>query len=90
MSLKIMISLPEDFLKEIDRFAKEQHRTRSELFREAIRHYMEEVRSSKPRPIDNPKVRAAFEHMRANVDKWSGKWDSAKLIRQMRDSRYSG
>lgn len=88
MSSKIMISLPRDFLKEIDRFATEQHRTRSELFREAIRHYMEDVSSSKPRPVDNPKVRAAVEHMRSI--KWKGKWDSTEEIRKMRDSRYSG
>lgn len=40
---KIMISLPEELLAEIDAVAKREHRSRSELIREAARHYIIEV-----------------------------------------------
>ncbi len=34
---KVMISLPEEFLKKVDRIAKAQNRSRSELIREGLR-----------------------------------------------------
>ncbi len=36
----VMITLPQGFLDEMDRFAKREHRNRSELIREAVRRYM--------------------------------------------------
>jgi predicted transcriptional regulator len=36
----LTISLPPDMLKELERFRKREHRTRSELMREALRRYM--------------------------------------------------
>ncbi len=41
----INISLPEDLLREIDQLAKQERRTRSELFREAVRGYLKEAAS---------------------------------------------
>ena len=40
----INISLPDDLLREVDDYAREEHRTRSELFREAVRQYIESRR----------------------------------------------
>lgn len=37
----INISLPEELLREVDEFARSEKRTRSELFREAARQYIE-------------------------------------------------
>jgi CopG family transcriptional regulator / antitoxin EndoAI len=34
------ISLPPDLAEEVDRLAEEEHRSRSELFREAFRRYL--------------------------------------------------
>ena len=85
-SAKIMISVPVDFLAAIDRVAKEEHRTRSELLREAARQYME-ARRLALRPIDRPEVRAAI----ATMDKLAAEtrpdpgWDSVKVIRRDRD-----
>jgi CopG family transcriptional regulator / antitoxin EndoAI len=39
-SIRVLISLPEKFLDEVDRFAEEEQRTRSELIREALRLYI--------------------------------------------------
>lgn len=80
-----MISLPDEFLKVIDAAAKAGHRSRSELIREAVRAYLQ-IGTRYKRPIDDPAVRKAYESIRAT--RWSGKFDSTKLIRKMRDTRY--
>ncbi len=45
---RVLISMPERFLDEIDKVAGDENRTRSELIREALRTYMyrNQVRSS--------------------------------------------
>jgi len=41
-TVRVMLSVPPDFLKEIDEQAKLEYRSRSELVREALRQYMAE------------------------------------------------
>ncbi|MBI3161109.1 MAG: ribbon-helix-helix protein, CopG family [Chloroflexi bacterium] len=41
MAVKVLVSLPQEFLEDIDRIASEEHRSRSEFIREALRAYME-------------------------------------------------
>lgn len=41
MAIKVLVSLPQEFLKDVDRIAQEEHRSRSELVREALRAYLE-------------------------------------------------
>ena len=84
---KVMISLPDEFLKAVDAAAKAEHRTRSELIREAIRTYFQEERRYK-RPIDSPTVRKAYDYIISHPICWSGKFDSTQVIRKMRDTRY--
>ena len=60
MIAKVMVSFPEEFLDEVDRIAKEEHRSRSELVREAIRLYIS-LRREKTRPEKNLRVREAVE-----------------------------
>jgi len=84
---KVMISLPEKFLSEVDRAAQTEHRTRSDLVREALRVYLHGEKRPK-KPIDNPRVREAFDNLRSLT--WEGEFDSTELVRQMRDSRHSG
>jgi predicted transcriptional regulator len=38
---KVMISLPDGFLVELDEAARKRHQTRSELVRAAVREYLE-------------------------------------------------
>jgi len=83
---KVMISLPEGFLSEVDKAAKSEHRTRSDLIREALREYLSAGKRSKI-PIENPRVQEAFETLRSLT--WKKKFDSTEIIRRMRDSRYS-
>jgi len=41
-SVKVLISLPEKFLEEIDQAAEREQRSRSELIREALRQYLKD------------------------------------------------
>ncbi|OGP89570.1 MAG: hypothetical protein A2157_16930 [Deltaproteobacteria bacterium RBG_16_47_11] len=83
---KVMISLPERFLSEVDKAAEAEHRTRSDLVREALREYLRGGKRSM-KPIESPRVQQAFETLRSLT--WTEKFDSTKVIRRMRDSRYS-
>ena len=52
---KVMISLPEGFLSEVDKAAESEHRTRSDLIREALREYLSGVKGFCPqKPIEGP------------------------------------
>ena len=42
---RLLISMPEKFLQEIDDFAKQEQRSRSELIREALRKYMNKAKN---------------------------------------------
>lgn len=42
---RLLISMPEKFLQEIDDFAKQEQRSRSELIREALRKYMQKSKN---------------------------------------------
>lgn len=43
---RILVSMPDDFLKSIDKIALTEQRTRSELVREALRNYMKKTTTS--------------------------------------------
>ncbi len=83
---KVMISLPERFLSEVDKAAQSEHRTRSDLIREALREYLRGEKRSK-KPIESPRGREAFETLRSLT--WKEKLDSTEVIRRMRESRHS-
>ncbi len=82
-----MISFPDEFLAEVDRIAQEEHRTRSELVREAIRLYIE-ARGHRRRPGDLPQVQRAVATQDAlsHLAPGSGE-DSASEIRRWRETR---
>ena len=59
MMARIMISLPKEFLEMVDAAAKMQHRSRSELIREAVRGYIgKEGGTSRPL-LDDKEVKWA-------------------------------
>lgn len=87
MVAKVMVSFPEEFLEEIDRIAGEEHRSRSELIREALRYYVSARRGSL-RPADDPRIRKAarIQDKLSELSPGVGE-DSAVDIRRWRDSR---
>ena len=79
---KVMISLPDEFLKKVDRAAQAQGRSRSELIREALRT----VVAGKDSHARSWKQ--ALAPLRELEKHWVGQWDSSDIIRYYRDTRY--
>ncbi len=53
----ISISILPDLLKQADKVAKDEHRTRSELFREALRSYIDSKEWQRLRQYGNRKAK---------------------------------
>ena len=79
---KVMISLPDAFLKKVDRVAGAQNRSRSELTREALRALLGgDQRASHS-------WKKSLAPLRALEQQWVGQWDSTDIIRYYRETRY--
>ncbi len=79
---KVMISLPDEFLKKVDRTARAQGRSRSELIREALRAF---VGGKNSRAQSWKRALAPLRELERH---WVGQWDSTDIIRYYRDNRY--
>ena len=75
-------AIPDAFLEEVDRVARDSHRSRSELVREALHRYLAEW-TAYPTPRDDPQVREAVARLRRRPVR--GDWDSTREIRGSRD-----
>lgn len=54
---RILVSMPDDFLKSVDKLADNERRTRSELVREALRSYIRKTSSlNSKKALDNAKT----------------------------------
>ena len=86
MSVKVMVSFPAEFLAQVDEVAQNEHRTRSELLREAARLYIET--RHRRRPGDDPRVRSAVatQDTLARLFPGTGE-DSAADVRRWREAR---
>lgn len=87
MATKVMVSFPSEFLAEVDRIAREEHRSRSELLREAMRLYME-MRRGERRPGDAPRVQSAVmaQDALSRLAPGTGE-DSTADVRRWRETR---
>ncbi len=79
---KVMISLPDEFLKKVDRTARAQGRSRSELIREALRTMLTGKGAGR---LSWNKALAPLKELE---QQWVGQWDSADIVRYYRDTRY--
>jgi Arc/MetJ-type ribon-helix-helix transcriptional regulator len=79
---KVMVSLPSEFLKQVDRVAKRQHRSRSELIREALRAVLAD------RTDRAVSWQSALAPLRDLERQWIGGWDSTDIVRYYRDRRH--
>ncbi len=79
---KVMISLPEAFLAKVDRKARAQDRSRSEVVREALRAFLQ------GRPPDRRSWKETLRPLRELEDQWIGEWDSTQIIRYLRETRH--
>lgn len=78
---KVMISLPDEFLKKVDRTARAQRRSRSELIREALRTMLTGKGSGRL------SWKEALTPLKELEQHWVGQWDSTDIIRYYRDTR---
>jgi Arc/MetJ-type ribon-helix-helix transcriptional regulator len=81
---KVMISLPDAFLKKVDQVADAQSRSRSELIREALRALL-----GGERPVARS-WKKSLAPLRALEQQWVGRWDTTDIIGCYRDTRYGG
>lgn len=50
---RVMITVPDELLSDIDNAAQHEHRSRSEFFREAVRQYLKQVKRQRtPVPVE--------------------------------------
>ena len=87
MTTKVMISFPDEFLDQVDRIAREEHRNRSELVREALRFYIG-LRQEQRLPGANPFVRQAVmvQDRLSHAAPGAGQ-DSTADVRRWREAR---
>jgi CopG family transcriptional regulator / antitoxin EndoAI len=87
MTTKVMVSFPDEFLDEVDRIARAEHRSRSELVREALRFYIGLRQEQRP-PAANRLVRQAVmvQDTLSQASPGAGQ-DSASDIRRWREAR---
>ncbi|MHB0878182.1 MAG: CopG family ribbon-helix-helix protein [Anaerolineae bacterium] len=86
MSAKVLVSLPEPFLAEVDRVAEEEHRSRSELIREALRHYMAFHARSRPGERTQVQRAVASQDSLSHLAPGTGE-DSTDDVRRWREAR---
>lgn len=59
MPKKVLVALPVGMLEQVDFVAQVEHRTRSDLIREALRRYLEGFRrgsTAQPQPQPQPQI----------------------------------
>jgi len=87
---KVMLSIPDEFLSQIDQVAKSRHQTRSEYFRELARRDMEARREATGRGSTLEAAKQAWERIQAMAERMRGvPWDPVAEIRRMRDAGWS-
>jgi Arc/MetJ-type ribon-helix-helix transcriptional regulator len=79
---KIMISLPHEFLRKVDRAARAQGRSRSELIREALRTALAAGQGGRR------SWKEALAPLKELEQQWVGQWNSTDIVRYYRETRY--
>ncbi|MBI1910109.1 MAG: ribbon-helix-helix protein, CopG family [Deltaproteobacteria bacterium] len=79
---KVMISLPDDLLEELDKAAEENHKRRSELIKDLALEFLRGQKMAFP-----VRSEEAFDRLREFQFKLSPGETAEGLIRHMRDSR---
>jgi len=84
---KVMVSIPEEMVADLDQVAKQEHRSRSEFVREALRLYIQ-VKKAPSIPGQVPGVRKAIavQDAIATADTATD-WDGTYEIRKWRERR---
>jgi metal-responsive CopG/Arc/MetJ family transcriptional regulator len=76
--------LSEDIIEKLDNIAKEEHKSRSMLLREAAQKLIEEHRRGIEEAIKREKIQEAVS-LQDSLRKKSGKWDGVAEVRKWRE-----
>ncbi len=82
---RFVVTVPEDFLEEVDARAKAEHRSRSELVREALRGYLHS--GGRREDISNrPEFKKAIQFQDEMRRRHEGSgYSGSAVVREMRD-----
>lgn len=85
---RFVVTIPDEFLEEVDARAKAEHRSRSELVREALRSYLRS--GGRGGDIsDRPEVRRAIQFQDEMRRRHEGSgYSGSAVVREMRDRIY--
>ena len=85
---RFVVTIPDDFLEEVDARAEAEHRSRSELVRETLRSYLRSG-GLKGDISDRPEVKRALrvQEETRRVLEGSG-YSGSEAVRKMRDRLY--
>lgn len=67
---RVIVSIPDELLVKLDRLAKREHRSRSELLREAARRYLSQPKEIKTRLPKATPSRTARRSQQWSKEKW--------------------
>ncbi len=79
------MTLPEELLRRADRAARDAGLTRSRLLAAVLEGYLRGANGR--RPLDDPRVRKAWEKIRDGKFNWVGHVDIVREIRRTREAR---
>lgn len=85
--LKINITLPENFLKELDKAAKDEKLSRSEFIRKAIQSYWELQKQKIIEKKRAQNIKEAIE-IQDRLRVKSGNWDGVAEVRKWREAKW--
>ena len=84
---RVMVSISNQFLREVDHLAQSERRSRSELLREALRFYFtQRPLNQRGIPLSDSRVRRAVRQMDELAQKDRTRWNSTDAIRSWRKS----
>jgi metal-responsive CopG/Arc/MetJ family transcriptional regulator len=85
---RFVVTIPDDFLEEVDARAKAEHRNRSELVREALRRYLRSA-GTRGDISDRPEVQRALRIQDETRRALEGSgYSGSDAVRKMRDRIY--
>jgi Arc/MetJ-type ribon-helix-helix transcriptional regulator len=81
-SVAVHITVPEELLREVDKQAKREHRNRSELWREAMRQYLENQRR---KVIEEQRLKHLLQALERSAGSWSD--EAHPELKRIEDAR---
>jgi metal-responsive CopG/Arc/MetJ family transcriptional regulator len=83
--MRINTILSEEIIKELDAIAREEHKSRSLLLREAAEKFIEEYHRKLEEARRKKRIKQAIK-TQDNLRKKSGKWNGVSEIRKWREA----